>query len=522
MPKASELPIDTKASASEMAEAIFGDGIKIENASYSGSSKASGIFSNGDSVASDITPSDTGVILSTGKASSVTNSKGDVNTRSNTSTNNRTSGDKELDELSGVKTYNAATIEAEFVPDGDTLTMQVVFSSEEYLEYCGTGFNDAVGIWVNGTPAELTVGDGDITINNINDTSNANLYVDNHHNDDVANTEMDGFTVTLTLKAPVIAGETNTIKISIADGGDGYYDSNLLIAGDSVQCALVAGDDEVDINGLAATGVDVLSNDGDGGSLTITHINGQPVVAGETVSLPSGETVTLNADGTFDILSDGDEDTNIFSYTIQDDLGNTDTAFVTVSTTPCFVAGTLIRTPNGQVLVENLQAGDIVSTRDHGPRMLLWVGQTLRRAIGKDAPIVFESGVLGQHSTVAFSPNHRVLVKSPYVEMLFEKDEMLVKASHLVNGATIRRSERLTKVTYCHLLFDQHEIVFANELESESYHPGNETLGAFDTITRDEVLALFPQLSSASYGPTARACLKAHEGRLLSKIGALS
>ncbi len=521
MSKASELHIDTKASATEMAEAIFGDGVTIESASYSGSSKASGIFSNGDSVASDITPSDTGVILSTGKASSVTNSKGDVNTRSNTSTNNRTSRDKDLDELSGVKTYDAATIEADFVPDGDTLTMQVVFSSEEYLEYCGSGFNDAVGIWVNSNPAELTVGDGDITINNINDTSNANLYVDNHHNDDVANTEMDGFTVTLTLKAPVNAGETNTIKISIADGGDRYYGSNLLIAGESVQCVLVAGDDEVDINGLSVTGVDVLANDGDGGSLTITHINGQPVVAGETVTLASGEDVTLNADGTFDILSDGDEDSNIFSYTIEDDLGNTDTAFVTINTTPCFVAGTLIRTPNGQVPVEILQAGDLVLTRDHGPKKLRWVGQTRRRGLGSNAPIVFETGVLGQHSTVAFSPNHRVLVKSPYVEMLFESDEMLVKAAHLVNGATIRRRERLSKVTYCHLLFDQHEIVFANGLQSESYHPGNETLGAFDTDTKDEIITMFPMLSLAPYGPTARPCLKAREGRLLSKIGAL-
>jgi len=522
MPTASELPIDTKASASEMVEAMFGDGIKIESASYSGASKASGIFSNGDTVASDITPSDTGVILSTGKAASVTNSKGDVNTRSNTSTNNRESGDKELDELSGVKTYDAATIEAEFVPDGDTLTMQVVFSSEEYLEYCGTGFNDAVGIWVNGEPAQMTVGDGDITINNINDTSNANLYVDNYHGDDVANTEMDGFTVTLTLKAPVNAGETNTIKISIADGGDSYYDSNLLIAGNSVQCALVAEDDQVDINGLSATGVDVLSNDGNGGVLTITHINGQPVASGDTVTLATGEEITLNGDGTFDILSDGDAETNVFSYTIEDDLGNTDTAFVTVNTTPCFVAGTLIRTPNGHKKVEDLMVGDWVETRDHGPQKLRWSGKTRRLAVGSNAPIVFETGALGDHATVAFSPNHRVLIATPHVSMLFGADEMLVKAAHLVNGASIRPRATSTHVTYCHLLFDRHEIVFANGLESESYHPGAETIASFDTSTKQEIYDLFPALKHNGYGPTARPCLKAHEGRVLSHIIAFS
>ena len=521
MPTAAELPIDTKASATEMAEAIFGDGIKIESASYTGASNASGIFSNGDSVAADITPSDTGVILSTGKAESITNSKGDVNTRSNTSTNNRQSGDKELDKLSGVKTYDAATIEAEFVPDGETLTMQVVFSSEEYLEYAGTGFNDAVGIWVNGEPAELTVGDGDITINNINDTSNSNLYVDNYDGDDVANTEMDGFTVTLTLKAPVIAGETNTIKISIADGGDSYYDSNLLIAGNSVQSALVAGDDVVDINGLSASGVDVLSNDGNGASLTITHINGQPVVAGDTVTLSSGEQITLNADGTFDILSDGDAETNMFSYTIEDELGNTDTAFVTINTTPCFVAGTLIRTPSGLRRVEDLRVGDRVVTRDNGAQVLRWVGATRRVAVGPDAPIIFERNAIGDHGAVAFSPNHRVLVKSPHVAMLFEGDEMLVKAAHLVNEKTIRQQTGSGVVTYCHLLFDRHEIIFANGLESESYHPGAETLGSFDNSTKQELFDLFPELETGDYGPIARPCLRAHEGRLLSQVYAL-
>lgn len=169
MPTASELPIDTSASADEMAEEMFGTGIEIVSASYSGASAASGIYSNGDTVADAITPSDTGVILSTGRASSVTNSSGDVNSSSGTSGRMGTQGDDDLDEIAGANTYDAAVFEAEFIPDGSTLTMQIVFSSEEYLEYVNSGFNDAVGVWVNGEQAELVVGDGDITINNIND-----------------------------------------------------------------------------------------------------------------------------------------------------------------------------------------------------------------------------------------------------------------------------------------------------------------------------------------------------------------
>jgi len=95
--------------------------------------------------------------------------------------------------------------------------MQMVFSSDEYLEYVDGGFHDAVSVWVNDVQDQISVGSGDISINNINDEDNEKLYVDNPATVDTYNTEMDGFTVTLTLKAPVTPGATNTIKLSIAE-----------------------------------------------------------------------------------------------------------------------------------------------------------------------------------------------------------------------------------------------------------------------------------------------------------------
>ena len=525
MPTASELPVDTSATAMEMADAIFGSGVTIESASYSGAGRASGIYSDGDDTAPELTPADIGVILSTGDARDITNSSGQANVRSNLSHNNRTDGDDDLDNMSGAKTYDAALFEAEFVPEGSTLTMQVVFSSEEYLEYVNSGFNDAVGIWVNGEPAELTVGDGNLAIDNINDTANSNFYVDNPANAEIANTEMDGFTVTLSLKAPVNPGETNTIKIAIADVGDRKYDSNLLIAGDSIQTALIAEDDEVEVHGESATGVDVLANDTAtvGGTLTITHINGQAVSAGDIVTLATGEEITLNADGTFDIQPDSEGGPNAFSYSVIDADGNTDTAFVKVTTTPCFVAGTLIDTTRGAVPVEQLKPGALVITRDHGPQPLRWIGMTRRRASGRHAPVVFACGALGGHGEIALSPNHRVLLSSCRVELLFGQAEVLVKAAHLVNGSTIRRRDDGRPVTYVHLLFDRHEIIRGNGLESESYHPGAETFGAHDPVTRAEIVDLFPDLRKAGfrgYGPTARRTLKQHESRVLMSVRA--
>lgn len=519
MPKASELPINTRASANQMAEEMFGNGVKIVSANYTGAKASSGIFSDGDSVAPGVTPSDTGVILSTGRAKDITNSHGEANVRTNTSSSMWRAGDKDLDEMAGTKTYDAAVFEADFVPQGSTLTMQVTFSSEEYLEYVGSGFNDAVGIWVNGTKAELMVGDGDITINNINDETNSNLYVDNPASAEVANTEMDGFTVTLTLKADVKPGEVNSIKIAIADAGDSMYDSNLLIAGDSIQTALIAEGDTVDIGVNSEEDVDVLANDSSvaPGSLTITMINGQSVTAGDTVTLATGEEITLNANGTFTIETDGDEGSNVFSYQVEDSAGNTDTAFVTINTTPCFVAGTLIDTLDGPQMVEDLTPGTQVLTRDHGPQPLRWIGRTTRLAEGPNAPIVFKRGALGDHDTIALSPNHRVLLSSALSEMMFGSSEVLVQAKHLINDRSIRRCADGEPITYVHLLFDQHEVIRGNGMESESYHPGDQSIDAFDSETRDEILSLMPDLDlpDLGYGPSARPSLKGYEVRAL-------
>ena len=87
MVDATRLPVATNATANAMAEEIFGDGVTIVAASYTGDSRASGTYSNGDTVSPGVTPSDTGVILSTGRANRFTNNNGEANQSTQTSTN---------------------------------------------------------------------------------------------------------------------------------------------------------------------------------------------------------------------------------------------------------------------------------------------------------------------------------------------------------------------------------------------------------------------------------------------------
>ena len=517
MVDATRLPVATNANAMDMAEEIFGDGVTIVGASYTGDSRAAGIFSDGDTVSPGVTPSDTGVILSTGRANRFTNNNGEANQSNSTSTNNSgINNDSDFNALAGANTYDAAWLDVDFIPTGDTMTMQFVFSSDEYPEYTNSIYNDAVGVWVNGSPATLTIGDGTTTVGNVNNIDNVNLYNDN--TSDQFNTEMDGFTVTMSLTMTVIPNVVNSIRIGIADVGDSSYDSNLLIAANSLQTELIANDDVVKIAANGQRTFNPLSNDDTppSATITVTHINGQAVSAGDTVTLPNGHTVTLNANGTFTIVTDADEAIEPFTYTITDGT-NTDTAFVTVNTVPCFVAGTLIMTDRGERPVETLEPGDMILTKDHGLQPLRWIGQRAIAAQGDHAPIRIAAHSFGVHRTLLVSPQHRVLIGDGLAELLFGDAEVLVAAKHLLNDSTVTRVTGGC-VTYVHLMFDEHQVIYSEGLPTESFLPGPQVCSDLEQATLDEICELFPEIdprTGEGYSATARRTLKEYEAAVL-------
>lgn len=56
-------------------------------------------------------------------------------------------------------------------------------------------------------------------------------------------------------------------------------------------------------------------------------------------------------------------------------------------------------------------------------------------------------------------------------------------------------------VTYYHLLFDAHEIIYANGCEAESLFTGQEALKAVGEEGRNEIREIFPELMNADYRP---------------------
>jgi len=178
----------------------------------------------------------------------------------------------------------------------------------------------------------------------------------------------------------------------------------------------------------------------------------------------------------------------------------------------CFTTGTAIRTPKGDVLIEHLRVGDLVSTLDNGPQPIRWIGATTLdtptlRANPQLRPGLIKRNVLD---------NSRDLLVSPQHGMLLGRDH-LARAKHLAGTRSgIRIAHGKRQVTYVHMLFDAHQIIFAEDAPSESFYPGP---WALKTLSPDALHGLnmaMPNLTTdlssseiaRDYGPSVRPYLR--------------
>jgi hypothetical protein len=184
---------------------------------------------------------------------------------------------------------------------------------------------------------------------------------------------------------------------------------------------------------------------------------------------------------------------------------------------PCFVAGTDIVTQRGMVKAEDLQADDKVLTMDHGYQAVRWVGSRTVRAKGAMAPVQFEAGALGNEVALQVSPQHRMLVSGWRAEVNFGEKEVLLPAIAMMNDTSVRQIEG-GEVTYVHIMFDSHEIIYAAGVPSESFMPGEMGMTAMGQTVRDEIFEIFPELKTeglAAYGSDARPSVRAKEGHVV-------
>ncbi len=133
-----------------------------------------------------------------------------------------------------------------------------------------------------------------------------------------------------------------------------------------------------------------------------------------------------------------------------------------------FSRGTHITMATGeQRRVETLAPGDMVLTRDDGVRPIRWVGHSTVRAVGDFAPVRIAAGALHNENDLLGSPDHRLFIYQRSDALGAGRAEVLVRARHLVNGDTVRR-ESGGFVDYVQLLFDRHQIIYAEGIAAET------------------------------------------------------
>ncbi|GGG58239.1 hypothetical protein GCM10011415_00020 [Salipiger pallidus] len=320
---------------------------------------------------------------------------------------------------------------------------------------------------------------------------------------------------------------TDAVTYTVDDGNGGTAEGTMFVTVDDGtlppgppldNTAPLAVDDLYSTSGTSPATFDPTLNDSDpeGDPLTITAI-------GEA---PNG-TATLNPDGTVTFVADeGFTGYDSFGYTVSDGNGGESSAYITVEVLPCFTPGTLIATPQGERMVEDLEVGDRVITRDNGIQEIRWIGR--RDLTGHELarkpqlrPVLIQQGALGKNlpeHDLLVSPNHRVLVANDKTALYFEEREVLAAAKHLTGLEGVDEVDTLG-VSYIHMMFDNHEVVLSNGAWTESFQPGDLSLRGIGDEQRQEIFELFPELEHAegieAYG-AARRSLKKHEAALLT------
>ncbi|MFM2349549.1 MAG: hypothetical protein RIR04_515 [Pseudomonadota bacterium] len=160
-----------------------------------------------------------------------------------------------------------------------------------------------------------------------------------------------------------------------------------------------------------------------------------------------------------------------------------------------FARGTSITLATGvQRNIEALVVGDVILTRDHGGQPLRWIGRATLRAVGAFAPVVFPSRLLGNAGDLIVSQHHRMFIYQRKRKAGISTSELLVQARHFVDNKKVFIREG-GFVDYFSLVFDRHEIIYAQGVPVESLMVNDASVNNLPAELSQDVKARFPGLS---------------------------
>ncbi len=164
-----------------------------------------------------------------------------------------------------------------------------------------------------------------------------------------------------------------------------------------------------------------------------------------------------------------------------------------------FARGTMITLATGaQKPIEALVPGDRVLTRDHGGQPIRWIGRATLKAVGPFAPVVITKDTLGNAGDLIVSQHHRMFLYQRERRAGISTSELLVQAKHLVDGEQVFLREG-GFVDYLALVFDRHEIIYAEGVPAESLMVNDATVSRLPAVLSADVQARFPGLSQVQH-----------------------
>jgi hypothetical protein len=165
----------------------------------------------------------------------------------------------------------------------------------------------------------------------------------------------------------------------------------------------------------------------------------------------------------------------------------------------CLASGTRIALADGSHHpIETLSPGALVLTRDHGAQPLRWRGHVTLRAHGSFAPVTFAPAALGNLGPLTVAPLQRIFLYQRGDRVLARRAEVLIQARYLADGqrATWREGGF---ITYHSLVFDAHQIVYAEGVPVESLLVSRATLASLPAGLAQDLRARFPRLDQSAH-----------------------
>ena len=273
------------------------------------------------------------------------------------------------------------------------------------------------------------------------------------------------------------------------------------------------------ISGITVAGDNVVSKSEDKHGFTVTgKVTGNYdalvnqtvtiVISGSHGALPP-LTGTIVSDGhghlSFQVNVPADEPLPKGDYTVKvtvvDAAGNSGVSTKGFDSTACFIAGTMIMGPDGELPIEALRIGDLLMTTEGEAKPIRWIGRNTVSLVFADPlrtlPIRIKAGALDDNTPsrdLLVSPDHALLV-----------DGVLVQAGALVNGTSIVRETNVPdSFVYYHVELHDHALILAENAPAETFIDNIDRMSFDNWVEHEALYGDAPALVEMTY-PRAKA-----------------